>query len=214
MPSPRNPRPPKTGYITRDEDAFSDVVRLIAASREKAIQTVNAALIDLYWQVGAMISRKIEAAEWGDGVVDRLAQFIARTEPGLRGFTRRNLFRMRQFYEAYKEDSIVSPLVAQLPWSHQLIILGQSKRPEEREFYIRLAIKEKWSRRELERQFGASLFERAVLSPAKVSPLVTQIYPEALSVFRDAYTVEFLGLSPVHAEADLHRGLVPLSLST
>jgi predicted nuclease of restriction endonuclease-like (RecB) superfamily len=115
---------------------------------------------------------------------------------------------MRQFYEAYREDPIVSPLVTQLPWSHHLIILGQSKRPEEREFYLRIAIREKWSRRELERQFNASRFERAVLSPAKVSPLVAQIYPEALSVFRDAYTVEFLGLSPVHAEADLHRGLI------
>jgi hypothetical protein len=66
------------------------------------IQAVNTALIDLYWQIRA-ISRKIEAAEWGDGVVDRLAQFIERTEPGLRGFTRRNLFRMKQFYVAYRE---------------------------------------------------------------------------------------------------------------
>jgi predicted nuclease of restriction endonuclease-like (RecB) superfamily len=101
----------------------------------------------------------------------------------------------------------VSPLVAQLPWSHHLIILGQSKRPEEREFYVRLAIRERWSKRELERQFKTALFERAVLSPPKVSPLVTQTYPDALSVFRDAYNVEFLGLPSVHAEADLHRGL-------
>ena len=194
--------------IAQDEEVFSDVVRLIAASREKAIQSVNTALIELYWEVGAMISRKIEAAEWGDGVVDQLAQFIARTEPTLRGFTRRNLFRMRQFYEAYREDPIVSPLVTQLPWSHHLIILGQSKRPEEREFYLRLAIRERWSKRELERQFKAALFERAVLSPPKVSPVVTQMYPDALSVFRDAYTVEFLGLPPIHAEADLHRALL------
>ena len=133
--------------IAQDEAVFSEVVRLIAASREKAIQSVNTALIELYWEVGAMISRKIEAAEWGDGVVDQLAQFIARTEPTLRGFTRRNLFRMRQFYAAYREDPIVSPLVTQLPWSHHLIILGQSKRPEEREFYLRLAIRERWSKR-------------------------------------------------------------------
>ena len=194
--------------IAQDEEVFSEIVRLIAASREKAIQSVNTALIELYWEVGAMISRKIEAAEWGDGVVDQLAQFIARTEPTLRGFTRRNLFRMRQFYEAYREDPIVSPLVTQLPWSHHLIIWGQSKRPEEREFYLRLAIRERWSKRELERQFKAALFERAVLSPPKVSPVVTQMYPDALSVFRDAYTVEFLGLPPIHAEADLHRALL------
>jgi hypothetical protein len=66
-------------------------------------------------------------------VVDRLAEFIARTQPGMRGFTRPNLFRMRQFYEAYRDHKKVSPLVRQLPWTHNLIILGQSKLQEERE---------------------------------------------------------------------------------
>jgi predicted nuclease of restriction endonuclease-like (RecB) superfamily len=106
------------------------------------------------------------------------------------------------------KKSAPSPLVTQLPWSHHLIILGKSKRPEEREFYVRLAIQERWSKRELERQFKTALFERVVLSPPKVSPAVTQMYPDALSVFRDAYTVEFLGLPRAHAEADLHRGLL------
>jgi predicted nuclease of restriction endonuclease-like (RecB) superfamily len=77
-----------------------------------------------------------------------------------------------------------------------------------REFYVRLAIQERWSKRELERQFKTALFERVVLSPPKVSPAVTQMYPDALSVFRDAYTVEFPGLPRAHAEADLHRGLL------
>jgi predicted nuclease of restriction endonuclease-like (RecB) superfamily len=83
-------------------------------------------------------------------------------QPGLRGFTRPNLFRMRQFYEAYQGDAIVSPLVRLLPWTHNLIILSQSKRPEEREFYLRMAGQEKWSKRELERQFKTA-FERTVL---------------------------------------------------
>lgn len=108
---------------------------------------------------------------------------------------------MRQFYEAYRDDEKVSPLTRQLPWTHNLIILNQSKRPEEREFYLRLAIQEKWSKRELERQFKAALFERTVLSPAKVSPLVTQMHPDALSIFKDSYLVEFLGLPQGHAEA-------------
>jgi predicted nuclease of restriction endonuclease-like (RecB) superfamily len=115
---------------------------------------------------------------------------------------------MRQFYEAYRDDEKVAPLVAQLPWSHHLIILGQSKLPEEREFYLRLAIRERWSKRELDRQLRSARFERAVLHPPKVSPVVAQTHPEASSIFRDAYTVEFLGLPSVHAEADLHRGLL------
>ena len=208
LPLPSRSNPPALLSTKKDEVTFSEVVRLIAASREKVVQSVNTALIDLYWELGATISRKIEAAEWGDGTVDRLAVYIAKTEPGLRGFSRANLFRMKQFYETYRDEPIVSPLVRQLPWSHHLVILGQSKRPEEREFYLRLAIRERYSKRELERQFDAALFERVVLNPPKVSPAVRQMHPEALSIFRDAYTVEFLGLPPTHAEADLHRGLL------
>lgn len=144
----------------------------------------------------------------GDGVVAQLAAHLARTQPGLRGFTRPNLFRMRQFYEAYRHDAKVSALLRQLPWTQNLIILNQSKRPEEREFYLRMAIQEKWSKRELERQFKAALFERSVINPAKVSPLVRQMHPEAMSVFKDTYLVEFLDLAQGHVEADLHGGLL------
>lgn len=95
-----------------------------------------------------------------------------------------------------------------MPWTHHLIILNQSKRPEEREFYLRLAIREQWSKRELERQCKAGLFERTVLNPVKVSPRVRQDHPDALSVFKDSYMVEFLDLPLGHAEADLHQGLL------
>ena len=194
--------------LSSDEAGFAEVVGLIAAARQQAFQAVNTALIDLYWQVGQYISHKIEAAEWGAGVVPKLAQYIARTQPGQRGFTRGNLFRMKQFYETYRESPIVAALLRQLPWTHNLIILEQSKRPEEREFYLRMAIRERWSSRQLERQFKVALFERTVLSPPKVAAALRQIHPEAQGIFKDAYTVEFLGLPEGHSEADLHRGLL------
>jgi predicted nuclease of restriction endonuclease-like (RecB) superfamily len=115
---------------------------------------------------------------------------------------------MRQFYEVYHDQPILSPLVRELSWTHHLIILGQSKLPEEREFYMRMAIREKWSKRELERQFRTALFARVVLSPPKVSPLVTQTHPDAASVFKDSYVLEFLGLPDDHSEPNLHRGLL------
>lgn len=173
--------------------AFDEVLQLIEAARHKAFQAVNVALIELYWNVGQIISRKIAAAEWGDGVVDELAAFLARTQPGLKGFSRQNLFRMKQFYEAYRDHSIVSALLRQLPWTHHLIILGQSKMPEEREFYLRLAAREKWSSRELERQFRTALFERTVHTPPKVSAALSEIHPDAVSDFKDSYVLEFLG---------------------
>lgn len=192
----------------RADDRFDEVLALINSARQQAVQAVNTQLIELYWQVGAYISHKLEQAEWGDAVVSQLAEHLARTQPGLRGFTRRNLFRMRQFYETYRGDEKVSALLTQLPWTHNLLILGQSKHPQEREFYLRLAIQEKWSTRELERQLKAALFERSVTQPAKVSAVLRQSHPDALEVFRDAYMVEFLGLPGSHAEVDLHQGLL------
>ena len=187
---------------------FEEIVQLIAAARQRAYQTVNTTLIDLYWHIGERISQRIAAAEWGDGVVDQLARYIAKTQPNAQGFTRPNLFRMRQFYEAYRDDTKVSPLARQLPWTHNLIILSQSKRPEEREFYLRMAAQEKWGKRELERQIKSALFERTVLSPPKVSPLVTQMHPGAIDAFKDVYMLEFLGLPEDHSESDLHQGLL------
>jgi predicted nuclease of restriction endonuclease-like (RecB) superfamily len=190
------------------ESGFDAVIDLIQSARQRALQAVNTTLIDLYWRIGEHISLKIAAAEWGDGVVVQLAAHIARTQPGLRGFTSRNLFRMRQFYETYRGDPTVTPLVSQIPWTHHLIVLSQAKRPEEREFYLRLIVQEQWSKRELERQIKAALFERAVLSPAKAATALAQTHPQALGVFKDTYMVEFLDLPDGHSEADLHRGLL------
>ena len=115
---------------------------------------------------------------------------------------------MRQFYAIYQDDEKVPPLVTQLPWTHNLIILSQSKTPEEREFYLKTAIREKWSSRELERQFRGALFERTVLSPPKVSAVLAQMQPEAHEVLKDSYLLEFLDLPSDHAEPDLQRALV------
>ena len=178
----RKTKPAKAGALVvvpsrapAHESSFLEVVSLIQRARQSAFQAVNTELIDLYWRVGEYISRKLETAEWGDGVVDDLARYLARQHPDLKGFTRASLFRMRQFYDIYRLDKKVAPLVRQLSWTHNLLILSRSKRPEEREFYLPLCLRERWSKRELERQLTGALFERTVLSPPKVSPLVTQI---------------------------------------
>ena len=183
---PRVRHPPATTSAlaaTPEEQAFAEVVDLIQASRGRALAVVNTTLIDLYWRVGEYISRKLGSAAWGEGVVTELANYIQRRHPSLRGFTRRNLFRMRHFFDAYGKTEVVPALLTQLPWTHHLLILGRCKRSEEREFYVRLAIQEKWSSRDLERQLEGALFERAVLNPPKVSTALKQLRPGALLFF-------------------------------
>jgi predicted nuclease of restriction endonuclease-like (RecB) superfamily len=189
-------------------DGFDEVVSMIQASRHRAMQTVNTELIDLYWRVGEYISRKIETAAWGEGVVENLAAYIAKRHPDIKGFTRPNLFRMRQFFETYRDDKKVSPLVRQLPWTHNLLILSRCKRPEEREFYLKVCLREKWGKRDLERQLAGAFFERTVLSKPKVSPAVTQLHPEAADTFKDSYLLDFLNLPDGHSEQDLENALV------
>jgi predicted nuclease of restriction endonuclease-like (RecB) superfamily len=135
---PRGKRAQMTSELAAppEEQGFAEVAEMIRVARGRALTAVNTALIDLYWRIGEYISRKLETAAWGEGVVVALASYIARRHPGLNGFTRSNLFRMRQFYEIYRGDEKVAPLVRQLPWSYNLLILGRCKRPEEREFYL------------------------------------------------------------------------------
>jgi len=187
---------------------FDTVLGLIEAARTKAVAAVNTTLIDLYWSIGQYISRKITEERWGQGTVEVLAETIRRRYPTMRGFSARNLWRMMQFYETYRGQPKLSALLTELSWTNNLLILGKSKREEEREFYLRMACAQKWSSRELERQLAGALFERVALSPTKLSPPLRESHPDAATVFKDSYLVEFLDLPPQHSEADLQRGLV------
>lgn len=109
------------------DNSFLEVVQMIRDTRKHAYQAVNAALIELHWQVGGYISQKIETAVWGEGVVNQLAEYIANSHPDIRGFTRRNLFRMRQFYETYRSDLSLVNLIRELTWTHNLLIIGKCK---------------------------------------------------------------------------------------
>ena len=190
------------------ETAFAEVVSLIHASRQQAMRAVNTELIDLYWRIGEYLHHKIEADGWARGTVVQLAGYIAQREPGLRGFSPQNLWRMRQFFETYRDDSKLSPLMRVLPWSSHLHILSRSKRSEEREFYLRMATQNRWPVRELARQIDSALFERTVMNPPKLSTALRELHPQANDFFKDAYHLEFLGLPAGHSELDLHRSLL------
>ena len=187
---------------------FNTVLGLIHAARTRAVAAVNTTLIELYWNIGEHLTQKIAHDGWGQGTVEDLAATIQRRYPGVMGYSARNLWRMSQFYESYRGQPKLSPLVTELSWTHNLLIMSRCKRDEEREFYLRLCHRERWGKRELQRQLSGALFERSVLSPPKLSPLVTELHPDAADIFKDSYLVEFLDLADGHSEADLQRGLI------
>jgi predicted nuclease of restriction endonuclease-like (RecB) superfamily len=187
---------------------FSEVVSLIESARWRVNHAVNVELIDLYWNVGEYVSCKIATDAWGKNTVQALAAYIQQRQPNIRGFSAQNIWRMRQFFEAYCAEPKLSTLLRELPWSSNLHILTRAKLPEEREFYLRMAIQNRWQVREVARQIDSQLFARSVLNLPKISATLNENYPKAETFFKDSYFLEFLGLPATHSEQDLHRGLL------
>jgi predicted nuclease of restriction endonuclease-like (RecB) superfamily len=193
----------KMGY-TQD---FSRILTHIQQARQKAYAQVNTTLIELYWHIGGIISQKVGGQAWGKGVVSELAQFIAHNDPTAKGFSDKNLWRMKQFYGTYQGDEKLSPLVRELPWTHNTIIFSRCKTAEEREFYLVLTIKDRYSKRELERQIDASLFERTMIGNQKLSAVLRELHPRIDNTFKDNYVLEFLGLPQTHLQAALVQNM-------
>lgn len=146
------------------DNRFDEIARIIEEARNTAYRRVNEALIIMYRRIGRFLSEKSKDANYGDGYVDSLSEYIQKHFPGIKGFNRRGLYRMKQFYEIYAENEKVSALLTQLSWTNHLLIMSGSKSDEEREFYMRLAAKEHYSSRELERQMDSGYYERYMLS--------------------------------------------------
>ena len=150
-------------------DSFGDVVKIIEMSRESAFRKVNEELIQMYWRIGEYLSDTMKDSRYGDGYIQSLADYFAENHPELKGFNRRGFYRMKQFYETYVGNEIVSPLVTQLGWSHHLKLLSACKTIEERIFYMQLSVRERYTKRELERQVDSGYYERYMLSSSAPS---------------------------------------------
>lgn len=149
---------------------FPQVVDIIENAKNNAYKKVNEELIKMYWDIGSFLSKEAENASFGDSYIDSISEYIQKQFPGIKGFTRRGLYRMKQFYDTYEDDEFVSTLLTQISWSNHLAIMSKAKTPEERHFYISLCIKESYSARELERQINSSYYERYMLSKDKLVP--------------------------------------------
>ena len=187
------------------DKSFNEVVRIIDEARNNAYRKVNEELILMYSKIGQFLSEKSKEAAYGVGYVDSMAKYIHAKYPGIKGFNRRGLYRMKQFYELYAGNEKVSTLLTQLSWSNHLCIMSGCKSDEEREFYMRLAIKERYSFRQLERQMDSGYYERYMLSKSKLLPEPLQ---SKENPFLDHYVVEFLDLPDSFHENDFRKALV------
>lgn len=189
-------------------EQFQKVVNIIESAKERAYRKVNEELITMYRDIGEYISKQSKNSSYGDAFVQKLADFFSENYPELKGFNRRGLYRMKQFYELYQGEEKVSPLVTQLSWSNHLKIMSACKTMDERIFYINMCIKERLSKRELERQIDSGYYERYMLSQNPQSLALETAKKATGNIFLDNYVLDFLDVPEPMSEHDLQKSII------
>ena len=187
-------------------ESFDEILAIIEKAKNRALKAVNTELIQMYWDIGKYLSALCSQSEFGDKVIDGVAEYITSRNLGVKGFNRRGLYRMKQFYETYKDDEFVTPLVTQISWTNHLLIMSGSKSSEERHFYMDLCAKEHYSKRELERQMDSAYYERCMLSAQKNIPEV--VPRDVRRSILDTYVMEFLDLPESFSEKNLRKAII------
>ncbi len=189
-----------------NSEDFAEILSIIEKARDNAFRAVNRELITMYWDIGKYVSERVHEGGWGKSVVSDFANFIQSQYVGIQGFSASNIWRMRQFYEIYYDNGKLAPLVREISWTNNLIIISRTKTAEAREFYLTLAVKNRYSKRELERQIDSMLFERTMLSDEKNKLFIAK--SQGLTPLRDSYVLEFLDLPHKHKENVLRKSIV------
>ena len=190
----------------KNNENFSEIISIIETAKMRALKAVNTELITMYYEVGKYLSELCSNSKFGDKVINDVEMYISKNNPTIKGFNQRGLYRMKQFYELYKDDELVTPLVTQISWTNHLIIMSGCKTKEERLFYIKLCIKENYSKRELERQIDSAYYQRYLLSVNKPLP---EVVPNVVKGnILDTYVLEFLDLPEQYTENNLKKAII------
>ena len=193
--------------MTNLDISFNEIVKLIETRRNNVIRKVNEELIGLYWDFEKYVSEKVKNEKWGSKTIDKLVEFMKNNYPNMKGFTRRGIYRMKQFYETYKNNEIVSPMVTQLGWTNNLLILSMTKSMKEKEFYMKLCIENNYTKEELRRQIKSGYYERYMLSDNKLNNEL-ELNNNLTTKFLDTYSLEFLKLPENYKELDLKQEII------
>lgn len=188
---------------------LADVKERVRAAQYAALKAVNKELVGLYWDIGQMIAERQKIEGWGKSVVQRLATDLQAEFRGVGGLSSSNLWRMKAFFEAYEGSEKLAPLVREIGWSHNLVILQRCKDPLEREFYIRMTRKFGWTKNVLIHQIENQSYEKSLLGQTNFDQALTpELRTRAQLAVRDEYTFDFLALGDEHGERELEKALI------
>ena len=190
-------------------DFLTQIKTRIRQRQYQALRAVNTELVMLYWELGEAIERKQQEQGWGKSVVKNLARDLQSEFPGRNGFSAQNLWLMRQFFKEYRDKEKLQPLVRELSWAKNLVIMSRCKDDLEREFYLRATARFGWTKSVLQHQIDNKSYEKYLLNQTNFDSTVPDaIKAQAALAIKDHYTFDFLELADEHSERELENALV------
>lgn len=188
---------------------LAEVKARIRSAQYTALRAVNKELVGLYWDIGQMIVERQQTEGWGKGVVEQLSIDLRVAFPGVGGFSMQNLWYMRQFFQEYSATPKLQPLVGEIGWAHNLLILSRCKDAQAREFYLRMTRKFGWSKNVLAHQIDNQSYEKSLLGQTNFDQTLTPaLRAQAKLAVKDEYAFDFLELGAQHSERELERALI------
>ncbi len=196
-----------------DETAYKsfleEIKEKVYRSQYQALKAVNIELINLYWEIGKSIIEKQELYGWGKSVVENLSKDLQKEFPGVKGFSSSNLWRMKSFCGEYQLNTKLAPLVREIGWSHNLVVLEKCKDDLEREFYIKMTKKYGWSKNILIHQVEGKSYERFLINQTNFDKALEEKYKhQAKLAVKDSYSFDFLEMSEDYSEREMELGLM------
>ena len=186
-----------------------EIKERILSSQYQALKKVNYELIKLYWSIGKDIVDKQEQYGWGKSIVKKLSEELQKEFVGVKGFSQRNLWNMRNFYLEYKDNQKLQSLTAQIGWTHNVTIFQKCKDDLQREFYLKSVIRFGWTYRLLSNHIDSQSYEKFLLNQSNFGETLPQKYKyQAKFALKDEYNFDFLELSDNYNEHELEIGLI------
>jgi len=195
--------------VNRYNDFLTEIKQRIKDAQYSALKAVNKELIQFYWDIGKSIIEKQEELGWGKSVVEKIAVDLQNEFVGQNGWSTRNLWLMKQFYESYAKNEKLQPLVAEIGWTHNVLIFTKSKDDLEREFYIRMTKKFGWTKKVLIHQIEGNTYALYLTNQTNFEYTLPEKYKnQAVLAVKDEYSFDFLALSDKHSERELEQALI------
>ncbi len=188
---------------------FREIREQVHKSQYEALKAVNKALIGLYWFIGRSIVERQKKHGWGKSVVEILSKDLQKEFPGVQGFSESNLWRMKNFYQQYEENEKLAPMVREIGWSHNVVVMEKCKDDQERMFYIQMTKKYGWTKNVLIHQIESNAYERYLNNQTNFDRTLPgpQKHQAKLAV-KDEYNFDFLDLGEAYSEREIEMGLL------